>query len=115
MPVGTADLNRFGDDNRLVATTAPSLPVMTHAAPEQPHPGEGLVRIGAIVFALGLVDALLVLVPFFLGRTDAPLPLALGTVLMPIGLGIALSGLLRAARQGRRSATRSGRARHSRW
>jgi hypothetical protein len=75
---------------------------MTHAAPGTPLPGERLVRIGAVVFGLGVVDVLLVVVPFFLGRADAPLPLALGTVLLPLGLGIALSGLLRAARRGRR-------------
>ena len=74
---------------------------MTHVAPSEPLPGDRLVRVGAIVFALGLLDALAVIVPFFLGRTDAPLPLALGTLLLPIGLGIALSGLLRAARRAR--------------
>ncbi len=82
---------------------------MTHAAPDSPLPGDRSVRLGALVFGLGLVDALVVVVPFFLGRTNAPLALALGTVLMPIGLGIALSGLLRAAR---RSSSRSGRRRH---
>ena len=87
---------------------------MTHAAPEQPHPGDRLVQLGALVFAVGLIDALLVVVPFFLGRTDASLPLALGTLLMPAGLAIALSGLLRAARRGRRSASRSGRRPKSR-
>jgi hypothetical protein len=79
---------------------------MTHAAPEQSRPGDRLVRLGALVFAVGLVDALFVIVPFFLGRTDAPLPLALGMVLLPVGLGIALSGLLRSARRGRRRARR---------
>ena len=92
---------------------AHSLTVMTHVAPEQALPGDRLVRAGAIVFALGLVDTLLVVVPFFLGRTNAPLALALGMLLMPVGLGLALSGLLRAARRGRRSATRSGRRRGS--
>lgn len=72
---------------------------MTHAAPEVPRPGERLVRLGAAVFGLGLLDLLLVVVPFFLGRTNASLGLALGTLLLPIGLGIALSGLLRAARR----------------
>jgi len=104
--VGTADLNRFGDVTRLVGPIRLSLDLMTHAAPEQPHPGDGLVRIGAVVFAAGLFDALLVIVPFFLGRADAPLPLALGTVLMPVGLGLALTGLLRAARARRPRARR---------
>ena len=75
---------------------------MSHAAPEVPQPGERLVRVGAGIFALGLVALLLIVVPFFLGRTDAPLPLTLGTLLLPIGLGIALWGLLRSARRARR-------------
>ena len=75
---------------------------MAHVAPDEPAPGERLVRAGAIVFGLGLLAALAVVVPFFLGRTDAPLALTLGTLLMPIGLGIALSGLLRGARRARR-------------
>jgi hypothetical protein len=72
---------------------------MSHAAPEAPQPGERLVRIGAAVFGLGLLDLLLVVVPFFLGRSNAALGLALGTLLLPLGLGIALWGLLRAARR----------------
>ena len=75
---------------------------MSEVAPEQPQPGERLVRGGAVVFGVGLLAALVVVVPFFFGRTDAPLGLTLLTLLMPLGLGIALSGLLRAARRGRR-------------
>ena len=66
---------------------------------DAPRPGERLVRAGAIVFGLGFVAALAVVVPFFLGRTDAPLALTLLTLLMPVGLGVALSGLLRGARR----------------
>ena len=80
---------------------------MSHVAPPAPAPGERLVQAGAVLFGLGLLAALAVVVPFFLGRSNAPLPLTLGTLLMPLGLGTALSGLLRGAR---RSATRSGRA-----
>jgi hypothetical protein len=75
---------------------------MSHVAPEPPQPGERLVRVGVVVFTVGLLAAVVVVVPFFFGRTDAPLGLALATLLMPLGLGIALSGLLRAARRGRR-------------
>jgi hypothetical protein len=75
---------------------------MSHSAPEQPQPGELLVRVGAVVFTVGLIAAVVVVVPFFFGRTDAPLGAALATLLMPIGLGTALSGLLRTARRGRR-------------
>ena len=75
---------------------------MSHVTPEQSLPGERLVRLGVGVFALGLLAALVVVVPLFFGRADAPLGLTLATLLMPIGLGLALSGLLRAARRGRR-------------
>ncbi len=75
---------------------------MSHVAPEQPQPGERMVRVGAAVFAVGLLAALIVVVPFFFGRTDASLGLTLATLLMPVGLGVALSGLLLAARRGRR-------------
>ena len=75
---------------------------MAHTAPEHPQPGDLLVRAGAVVFAIGLLAAVVVVVPFFFGRSNAPLGLTLGTLLMPLGLGIALSGLLRAARSGRR-------------
>jgi hypothetical protein len=57
--------------------------------------------VGAVVFGVGLLAAIAVVVPFFLGRSDAPLGLTLGTLLMPVGLGLALSGLLRAARRAR--------------
>ena len=74
-----------------------------HAAPETPQPGEGLVRVGAAVFALGVVGVLLAVVPFFLGRDDAPSWTALLASLLPVGLGISLLGLLRGARARRRS------------
>ena len=68
-------------------------------APNPARPGERLVRAGALVFGVGLLAALAVVVPFFRGRTDAPLVLTLLTLLMPVGLGVALSGLLRGARR----------------
>jgi len=72
---------------------------MTHAAPQRPEPGERMVHVGAAVFGIGLLAVLAVVIPFFLGRDDAPLPLTLGTLLMPVGLGLALLGLLRRARR----------------
>ena len=69
-----------------------------HAAPDDPRRGEGLVRVGAAVFGLGVVGVLLAVVPFFLGRDDAPTWTALMASLLPIGLGLALVGLLRGAR-----------------
>ena len=51
-----------------------------------------------------------VLVPFFLGRDDAPLWTTLLASLLPLGLAVALLGLLHAARTNRRAAKRARRA-----
>ena len=69
-----------------------------HAAPDDPRPGEGLVRVGAAVFSIGVVGVLLAVVPFLLGRDDAPAWTALLASLLPVGLGVSLAGLLRGAR-----------------
>ena len=66
---------------------------------EQGAPGERLVRLGALLFGVGVLGALLVVVPFLLGRDDAPLWTTLLASLMPVGLGLALLGLLRGARR----------------
>jgi len=60
------------------------------------------VRSGAAVFGIGLVGVLLAVVPFFFGRSDAPSWTALVASLLPVGLGIALGGLLLGARSRRR-------------
>jgi VIT1/CCC1 family predicted Fe2+/Mn2+ transporter len=73
-----------------------------HAAPKAPQPGERLVRVGAGLFALGVLGVLVVVVPFLLGRDDAPLWTTLLASLLPVGLGLALLGLLRGARTRRR-------------
>jgi hypothetical protein len=69
-----------------------------HAA-SAPTPGERLVRLGAVLFGLGVLGVLAVVVPFLLGRDDAPLWSTLLASVMPIGLGLALVGLLRGARR----------------
>jgi hypothetical protein len=72
-----------------------------HLAPEPPQPGERLVRTGALVFGVGTLGILAVLVLFLLGRDDVPLGATLVASLLPVGLGIALVGLLRGARSRR--------------
>jgi len=55
-----------------------------------------------VLFGLGVLGVLAVVVPFLLGRDDAPLGTALVALLLPVGLGTALVGLLRGARARRR-------------
>jgi membrane associated rhomboid family serine protease len=63
-----------------------------------------LLRLGAAVFGLGLLFVVLTFVPFFAGRANAPVGFAAGTMLCPLGFGIALLALVRDARQARRAA-----------
>jgi hypothetical protein len=73
-----------------------------HAAPQADEPGERLVRFGALLFGLGLLGVLAVVVPFLLGRQNAPLWTTLLASLLPVGLGLSLLGLLWGARTRRR-------------
>lgn len=75
-----------------------------HAGAGRPQPGDRLVRAGALLFGVGVLGVLAVLVPFLLGRADAPLWSTLLASLLPVGLGLALLGLLRGARARRRAA-----------
>lgn len=74
------------------------------------RPGDGLVRAGAIVFGIGVVAVLVVVLPFFFGRGNWPLPFNLAAgVLPPLGLALALVGLVRSARSTARANRRSVR------
>lgn len=59
-----------------------------------------LVRVGAVVFGVGLLAVLAAVLPLFFGVHNLPTALnVVAGVLPPLGLGIALWGLVRAARQ----------------
>jgi hypothetical protein len=61
--------------------------------------GDLLVRIGAVLFGIGTLAVVVVLVPFLSGdRHEPPLALNLMVLLLPLGLGLALLGLLVGAR-----------------
>ena len=61
--------------------------------------GDVLVRVGAGLFAVGLVAAIVVLVPYLAGRSsEPPVGLDLLMLLLPGGFGVALLGLLLGAR-----------------
>ena len=73
-----------------------------HAAPGGGRPGDRLVRVGALLFVVGVLAVLGVVVPYFLERDDLAVFSVL-SVLAPLGLAVALIGLLRGARADRRS------------
>ncbi|WP_030569351.1 hypothetical protein [Streptomyces aureocirculatus] len=67
-------------------------------------PGDGLVRIGAIVFFVGAVATLVTVAPLFLGADPFP-PVAYAVcMLMGIGFLIAGGGVLRSIAHQRRQA-----------
>jgi hypothetical protein len=63
-----------------------------------------------VVFAVGVVAILVVVLPFFFGKSNWPLPLNLAAgVLPPLGLALALAGLVRGGRAaGRRVRSQLG-------
>src|SRR3954452_356501 len=108
-------MNRRGSDD--VSLCTPGVTVVSRAARTYPgvmaagqdpragrradaRPGDGLVRAGGVVFALGLIAVLVVVLPFFFGKENWPLPLNLAAgMLPPLGLGLPLAGLVRSARR----------------
>jgi len=66
--------------------------------------GDLLVRIGAIVFLVGAVGTLATVAPLLLGTHTLPTPAYFVSMLMGVGLAIALCGLLRSALAQRQSA-----------
>lgn len=64
--------------------------------------GDRWVRAGGVVFGVGVIAVLVAVLPFFFGARNWPLPLNLMAGLVPpTGVGIALWGLVRNARQAR--------------
>jgi hypothetical protein len=62
------------------------------------YPGDGLVRVGAIVFIVGAVATIATVAPLFLGLSRLPTAAYFVCMAMPLGFLLALAGLFRAAR-----------------
>lgn len=78
-----------------------------HASADRSRPGDGLVRAGAVVFAVGMVAVVLSVVPSVVtGEPGQPALVVTAGSLLPIGFGLALLGLLRGARTARRESRR---------
>ncbi|MFL6179741.1 MAG: hypothetical protein ACJ74E_07825 [Actinomycetes bacterium] len=72
------------------------------------RPGEMVVRLGAVLVAVGFLATVITLVPLFLDAEPLPVAFYLLCFLAPVGLGLILVGLWRTARaRGRRLRTGS--------
>ncbi|MGW4651266.1 hypothetical protein [Kitasatospora sp. NPDC004289] len=60
--------------------------------------GDVLVKTGAVVFLIGAAATLATFVPLFLHLTPLPTAAYWISMLMPLGLGLALTGMFREAR-----------------
>ncbi|QFR97773.1 hypothetical protein GBW32_15385 [Streptomyces tsukubensis] len=70
----------------------------------EPGPGDRLVRIGVIVFAVGAVATLVTLAPLFLGSDPFPLVAYTVSMLMAVGFVLAGAGVLKSVSAQRRRA-----------
>ena len=61
-------------------------------------PGDRLIGIGVILFAIGMVAVLAVFLPFWVGVNETGLLLGLAALLTVVGLGCALAGLYQQAK-----------------
>ncbi|WP_225801097.1 hypothetical protein [Streptomyces sp. NK15101] len=67
-------------------------------------PGDGLVKAGVILFAVGAVATLVTVAPLFLGTDPFPTVAYLVSMLMGVGFLVAAAGLLRSVAAQRRQA-----------
>lgn len=68
---------------------------------DDPAPGDRMVTGGAVLFGVGLAAALVTLVPLFVRSDPLPTAVYLTAGLAPVGLALALVGMLRGARSRR--------------
>ena len=64
------------------------------------------VRVGFVLFALGLLAIAVDVLPFFADRHDRPLWLNLACLLAPLGFAVAVGSALRAGRAEQRAVLR---------
>jgi hypothetical protein len=72
-----------------------------------PHTQTRSIRIGFVLFGVGLLFLLVTVLPFFWGSHDRPVWLNLGCMLAPAGFVIAITGAFRAGQADQRAASAS--------
>ena len=87
------DVTPGGTEEDVVASRARGF-----RTPRRARPGDRLVAVGAVVFTVGLLATLVTMVPFFVGSDPFPTAVYLVALFAPVGLALALMGLLRSAR-----------------
>ncbi|WP_282697200.1 hypothetical protein [Streptomyces sp. CC208A] len=70
-------------------------------------PGDGLVKAGVVVFAVGAVATLVTVAPLLLGTEPFPTVAYLVSMLMGVGFALAGAGVLRSVAAQRRQARRT--------
>ncbi|MFF5633652.1 hypothetical protein [Streptomyces sp. NPDC012825] len=77
----------------------------TPAAPvDDSAPGDGLVKAGVVVFAIGAVATLVTVAPLFLGTDPFPTVAYAVSMLMGVGFLLAAAGVMRSIAAQRRQA-----------
>ncbi|MFH8368682.1 hypothetical protein [Streptomyces sp. NPDC018031] len=71
---------------------------------QDPAPGDGLVRLGAVVFMVGAVATMATVAPLLLGADPLPTAAYLVSMLMGVGFALAAAGMLRSIAAQRRQA-----------
>ncbi|WP_228081202.1 hypothetical protein [Streptomyces profundus] len=66
------------------------------------YPGDGLVRVGGVVFAVGAVATLITVIPLLVGADPLPTAAYLVSMLMGAGFLLAGCGLMRSMAAQRR-------------
>ncbi|MFB6839405.1 hypothetical protein [Streptomyces sp. NPDC056361] len=79
----------------------PAVPVNDSA------PGDGLVKAGVVLFAIGAVATLVTVAPLFLGSDPFPTVAYTVSMLMGVGFAVAAAGVLRSIAAQRRQARES--------
>ncbi|MEK9523787.1 MULTISPECIES: hypothetical protein [Streptomyces] len=73
-------------------------------------PGDGLVKVGVVLFAIGAVATLVTVAPLFLGTDPFPTVAYTVSMLMGVGFAVAAAGVLRSIAAQRRQARESSAA-----
>ncbi|GHJ27458.1 hypothetical protein TPA0910_18910 [Streptomyces hygroscopicus subsp. sporocinereus] len=96
-----------------VSNETPHSGTSSPARGEGPGPGDGLIRSGVIVFAIGAVATLVTVAPLFLGADPLPSAAYFVCMLMGVGFALAAAGLLRSIAAQRREAAAGRAAAHT--